>query len=504
MEISLADLLTMEPALVPTTSDGNRDLGNASSFATTVTWAVTARTTSPHLPLLRGGELVMIPNRVIDEIGDEIPALLREASLRDVSAVVVAKHHPQGYRTYPVSNGVPVLGWMTELTADTETVINRLLTECRGNLYRIGTELEREMADAATNQTGLESLLDTLLRSSGMPIFVEDATGRRVAASPGAGAAEPSDEPPDEMAGVERGLPSGDTLVLGPLRPEQRVIARFLVDRIATAVAAAIQRDRVARPRGSRRDEAIAQLLTDRPRGASEQRATALALALDPDAVYFVAVSRQSSEKELARALSNLGTLHPAGGGKDSRLTLVAVRGSPEAENLAGRVLDVKRRWAGHQIRPDASLALSAPAFGVAGLLGAAREARFVASMQSQAQFPRRAASFDSLDDVGAMRLLYQLRESSELRQFILEALGSLETNDRRGTLRMTLRAFLDSGGSQVDASHRLGIHRNTLAYRLRRIGEIVGRDVGDPGSWLTLHLALRASEMLDLDAHES
>jgi hypothetical protein len=26
-----------------------------------------------------------------------------------------------------------------------------------------------------------------------------------------------------------------------------------------------------------------------------------------------------------------------------------------------------------------------------------------------------------------------------------------------------------------------------------------VGRDVADPGSWLTLHLALRASEMLNV-----
>jgi purine catabolism regulator len=97
------------------------------------------------------------------------------------------------------------------------------------------------------------------------------------------------------------------------------------------------------------------------------------------------------------------------------------------------------------------------------------------------------------------MRLLYHLRETRELRAFVSQALGGLEQRDQRGTLRQTLRAFLESGGSQVDASHRLGIHRNTLAYRLRRIGELVGRDVADPGTWLTLHLALRASEILDV-----
>jgi purine catabolism regulator len=111
---------------------------------------------------------------------------------------------------------------------------------------------------------------------------------------------------------------------------------------------------------------------------------------------------------------------------------------------------------------------------------------------------PRRAASFGSVDDLGAMGLLYQLRESTALRGFIAGALGALPNGDQRGTLRATLRAFLESGGSQVDASRRLGIHRNTLAYRLRRIGDLVGRDVADPRVWLTLYLALRASDMLD------
>ena len=139
----------------------------------------------------------------------------------------------------------------------------------------------------------------------------------------------------------------------------------------------------------------------------------------------------------------------------------------------------------------------------VARLPAAAREAEFVATLQAQPRFPHRVASFDSIDDIGAFQLLYPLRESSELRQFVSEALGTLERRDHRGTLRETLRAYLETGGSHADASNRLGIHRNTLAYRLRRIGELIGRDVGDPRTWLTLHLALWASELLDVDADE-
>jgi DNA-binding PucR family transcriptional regulator len=38
----------------------------------------------------------------------------------------------------------------------------------------------------------------------------------------------------------------------------------------------------------------------------------------------------------------------------------------------------------------------------------------------------------------------------------------------------------------------------------LRRIGELVGRDVADPASWLTLHLALRAADLLEVQVEPS
>ncbi|MBA3449728.1 MAG: helix-turn-helix domain-containing protein [Chloroflexia bacterium] len=505
MDITLGNLLVLEPAIV---AAGNSDVvpnGTRGCASRTVSWAVTARTTAPHLPPLRGGEVLIIPIRVTREVGQELPALLREAALRDVSAVIFAADDPRAGELHPKSTEIPVLQWNGELTADTETVINRLLTECRGNLYRLGTELERQLADASASHSGIETLAQVVSHSSGLPLTVVDPLGRRLI-SP-AETANDADAPVNDRGGVDpfvtRALPSGAEVKLGPLWPVQFVLARFLIDRIAVAAIGALQRDDAARPRGSRRGEATARLLTANTGSARDQRAAALALGLDPDAVFFVVLSREAGESDLTRALSPLGTLHPAGGTNGQRTTLVAAQGRPPAESLSSRVVEVKRRWEKDHNPDGPSLALSAPAFGVARIAAAAKEAEFVASLQTQAQFARRAASFESLEDVGAMRLLYQLRDSNELRQFIAEALGPLETRDHRGTLRATLRAFLESGGSQVAASHKLGIHRNTLAYRLRRIGELVGRDVGDPGSWLTLHVAIRASEMLDLAAND-
>jgi purine catabolism regulator len=237
--------------------------------------------------------------------------------------------------------------------------------------------------------------------------------------------------------------------------------------------------------------------------GASDQRAAALALGLDPDGIYFVAISSGESEATLTNTLASLGSVHAAGVVKGRRASLIAagVRASPDS--LLSRTAETKRRWQEGTEGTASTLAISAPASGVARLPAAAREAEFVATLQAQPRFTQRAASFDSIDDIGAFQLLYPLRETSELRQFVSEALGSLQGGDHRGTLRDTLRAYLETGGSHADASHRLGIHRNTLAYRLRRIGELIGRDVSDPGTWLTLQLALWASELLEVDLVE-
>jgi hypothetical protein len=504
MEITLADLLTMEPRL-------RRDEGFAGAEdaryrldETPISWAVTARTTLPHLPLLRGGELLLLPPRATSVIGDELPALIRESGAREVCGIVLSRDDPTVVTTYPKSDGAPFFWWDGALTADTETEINRLLTECRGNLYRIGTEFERRMADVAATQSGLGALVRVVSDVTGLCMAVIDVHGRQVAAA--------QDESPASDLGIEgetdsdgirgaftRGLNRGASLVLKPEQPEQRIVARFLIDRIATAANAAMQRDDAARPRGSQRAEATAALLAASDGSASDQRARALALGLDPDEVFFVAVSDDDSAATVARALAPLGTTHPAGGSNGHRVTLIAAMPRMPSETLSERVRDVTMRWEQEAETAPYSLALSGPAFGVASLPRAAMEAEFVSAMQSMGDVTRRAASFGSVDDLGAMGLLYQLRDSAELRRFITEALGALPDRDQRGTLRATLRAFLESGGSQVDASQRLGIHRNTLAYRLRRIGDLVGRDVADPRSWLTLHLALRAANMLDV-----
>lgn len=498
MEITLADLLVREPRLLENEVGRGARITRSNLDQTSISWAVTARTTLPHLPPLRGGELLLLPARAIAAVGNDWHALIRESATRAVSGVVMARGG-SAPMAVPMSDDVLQLCWDGALTADTETDINRLLTECRSDLYRIGTDLERRMADLAAGESGLEPLARVVRETTGLGMVVIDALGRHLIEAPGdTRAVDHAGDAAGELGDPKRDLMRGAVLVLVPERSEQRMAARFLSDRIVAAANQALQRDEAARPRGPRRVEATARLLAGGG-SASDRRSWALALGFDPDALFYVAVSDVDSTAAVDRALASIGAAYPAGGSNGHRVTLVVATPRVPSETLTGRIRDVTGRWERDGGTDRHSLALSGPAFGVASLPRAAREAEFVAAMQSIGDIPRRAASFGSTGDLGVMGLLYQLRDSPELREFIVEALGALPARDQRGTLRATLRAFLESGGSQVDASRHLGIHRNTLSYRLRRIGELIGRDVADPTSWLTLHLALRASNVLDV-----
>jgi hypothetical protein len=67
-EITLRDLLAWEPQLQllvrPITGPASED-----PLASDVDWVVTARASAPMLPALRGGELVLLPQRVVAESG---------------------------------------------------------------------------------------------------------------------------------------------------------------------------------------------------------------------------------------------------------------------------------------------------------------------------------------------------------------------------------------------------------------------------------------------------
>ena len=83
----------------------------------------------------------------------------------------------------------------------------------------------------------------------------------------------------------------------------------------------------------------------------------------------------------------------------------------------------------------------------------------------------------------------------SAMESFVHDWLGALMDYDavHGAPLVTTLCEYLDSGGSYDVSARALSVHRSTLKYRLKRIREVSGHDLGIPDTKFNLQLATRA-----------
>jgi hypothetical protein len=130
-------------------------------------------------------------------------------------------------------------------------------------------------------------------------------------------------------------------------------------------------------------------------------------------------------------------------------------------------------------------VAVGGPANGVEGFVRAhaeAMHARRVAMM-----IPR-TGDVTAYSNVALAALATTDLEHS--RAFVIHNLGPLaEPGETNARLAETTRAYLDAGGSHGRAANRLGIHENTVRYRVRQVEDLLDRPIG-PGD-LDLRVAL-------------
>ncbi|MGR4064704.1 MAG: PucR family transcriptional regulator [Vulcanimicrobiaceae bacterium] len=103
---------------------------------------------------------------------------------------------------------------------------------------------------------------------------------------------------------------------------------------------------------------------------------------------------------------------------------------------------------------------------------------------------PGRVAAFE---DLGAYPLLYSGASRDALRAFSRRVLAPLRAYDEKHQteLERTLALYFDVGQNVKTAAERLHVHRHTVFYRLRQIGEICSCSLENPGDQLTLRLAI-------------
>jgi DNA-binding PucR family transcriptional regulator len=115
--------------------------------------------------------------------------------------------------------------------------------------------------------------------------------------------------------------------------------------------------------------------------------------------------------------------------------------------------------------------AIGRPASGVEGFVSTKRQADLARSVAAGHDGP--VVTF--YDDVALAAVL--LRDRDTALAFSLEELGGLAVRTRAAAeLRRTMSAFFAHGHDQSRTADVLGVHRNTVAKRLRRAEAMLGR----------------------------
>jgi len=483
-EITLRDLVSWEPHL-RILSNG-RSAGNEDPLDRDVEWVVTARTGAPMLPSLRGGELVLMPHRIVVESGVPLAMLISELSSQPVAGVVI--DHPA---TPPNGVALPILG-VPIISNELESDINRLLTSRRGDLLRTGADIERTIAELTARDARPGELIESLSARLNLGITVTTSSGAILFSTTEHGESRPplANYPAQNGAEwIKQQLMGQRMLWVGPVAPNQRALGRLVIRRLRDGIQRSLDQADATAPHGSARIQALNALLQPSTGTSTEQlAANALRAGLPVGTQLRVALHVPGDrDAEVRRRIATFGSLHDAGSLDGLSACIVTIQ-----ESRARTVM------VNSPIAQDTpvNIAVSAPIPSARQLPEAVRQVRFIAGLQQRRLLLRNEVQFDDNLQLGAFRLLYDRWGAPDLHRYVDSLVGQLLREDRRGLLRETLRVYLEYGGAQRPTSERLGIHRNTLTYRMRQIRSVLDLDPDDPKGRLGLHLALLASEL--------
>lgn len=184
----------------------------------------------------------------------------------------------------------------------------------------------------------------------------------------------------------------------------------------------------------------------------------------------------------------------PRGRGSEGELVIV-VPGADHgpAERAQGTVLrELESRFPSHGF----AVARSRLASDAADLHRAGAEALLAANVAEA-----RGDQTLAFEETGSYRLLLSAmsEDPGELEGFYAETIAPLVAYDEQyeTALLRTLETYLDSDGSVAGTAQRLFTHRHTIRYRLERVRELTGLDVGSSDGRERLGLGLKAMRVL-------
>jgi sugar diacid utilization regulator len=176
------------------------------------------------------------------------------------------------------------------------------------------------------------------------------------------------------------------------------------------------------------------------------------------------------------------------------------------ARGLSGDVLHGIEDRHGYVVVPEpaglnAELSVAARRYAVAIGLGPTVALPDAGQSARWAALARRGVSEGTVGEAEARLADLVLEASPDIMVALRDqALAPLEeeTPASRVRLEATLRAWLRHHGAQAAIAAELGVHPQTVRYRMARLRELFGRDIEDPDKRFALSLALHADKSLE------
>jgi hypothetical protein len=459
-----------------------------------VTWVRVMKARVPAFDGLEPGDLAIVPGSALAVVASdpaEIDALVAACAGAGVAALLLVESEdparPGDAELDAVAAAAEQAGVVTLRSgpadpATLERSVIGFLVNRRAELDRQAALLEARLEALAIGGIDLAGLVAAIAGFLRRAVAVEGPRGAPLAVHappevPDAAAAVAAYHARHRTVALRSPLPagagpSGNIVLLGE-RPATE-LERVVVGRIAAFFALELARD-------------------DELRRARDTVGRAEALpAAGPPWVVLVARQRQPGDDPAVeareRSRRELRMLAPA-----RRMSL---RGDAESLELRA-VIAVERddregvviasRVATSLGRP---VALSRPFSAPLERPRAEAEARMTLEAVETLAEPPTVARADRLPAYRLLGNLHNVPDGARLARTLLEPLLVGRPDVRREHLA-TLRAVLDHAGL-AEAAAALGVHRNTVAYRVRRIEALTGWRLGDPELRLPLAVALR------------
>jgi DNA-binding PucR family transcriptional regulator len=304
--------------------------------------------------------------------------------------------------------------------------------------------------------------------------------------------AVPEGEAPEDETGRKRALEHGSTVLAVELSKE----------RAAAEVERRLRGDLVEELLAGGLDEAEAERLARQAERLGHRLpARAWVVVLEPDDEESEAeMAARGRQDRIHAALADLARRRLHGAltltRSTSAVVILPVDAAGDlaaAERLAEQVAGVVAPI----LNPGtASVGIGNLAESVGELARSHVEARQALRLSRRAGTRGGITSYRAL---GAFRLLLEVQSPDVLRRFVAEVLGPLlqYEESRETPLLQTLEALAAHRWVRRAAARALGIHVNSMAYRVERIEAISGLKLDEPETRVAVAIALRARAML-------